>query len=69
MATQVLSAIGCFKVQRATKAVSKGPIDRVMSTLATVVRVRAIMKAVNITDQHRPDNHNKRPALSIWANT
>ena len=52
-----------------TTAVSSGPAASVTSTLATVVRVRATMKAVNITDQHRPDSHNMPPARRILVHT
>ena len=46
-----------------------GPTDIVTSTLATLVSVRATMKAVNITLQHRPEIHNAGPPLRIRANT
>ena len=41
----------------------------VMSTLATVVMVRASMKAVNITDQHTPDSHKDTPPWRMPLNT
>ena len=44
---------------RAIRAVSKGPIAMVTSTLATLVSVSATMKAVNITLQHRPESQKR----------
>jgi hypothetical protein len=37
-------------------AVSKGPHAMVIRTLATAVRLKAIMKAVNMMLQHKPDS-------------
>ena len=37
-------------------AVNKGPQAMVIKTLATAVRVKAIMNAVNMMLQHKPDN-------------
>ena len=47
----------------------KGPMASVTSTLATLVRVKATMKAVNITLQHRPDHHRVLPARTMRENT
>ena len=41
---------------RATKAVIKGPTAMVISTLATAVKVKANMNAVNITLQQKPES-------------
>ena len=38
-------------------AVSRGPMAMVTNTFATVVKVKATMKAVNMIAQHRPANH------------
>src|SRR5688500_17521717 len=54
---------------RASKAVSNGPTAIVTSTLATLVSVRANMKAVNITLQHNPDTHSDRPPRRNLAKT
>jgi hypothetical protein len=40
---------------RANRAVNSGPTDMITSTLATLVKVSASMKAVNITLQHTPE--------------
>ena len=45
-------------------AVIKGPIAIVTRTLATVVSVIASMKAVNITDQQRPENQSGQDACA-----
>ena len=49
---------------RAISAVRNGPSAMVTSTLATLVSVSATMKAVNITLQHTPDIHERRPAVA-----
>jgi hypothetical protein len=41
----------------------------VTNTLPTVVRLRASMKAVNITLQHRPDSHSHLPPSINLVNT
>jgi hypothetical protein len=46
---------------RAATAVSKGASAIVTSTLATVVRVMATMKKVNMPHQHKPDIHRAAP--------
>ena len=51
-------------MKRASKAVSSGATLIVISTLATVVRVSATMKQVNITLHIRPDTHSGRPPAS-----
>ena len=61
IAPQVRRAMGWPVTPRATKAVNKGPRASVMSTLATLVKVNAIMNAVNITAQHRPLSQSKGP--------
>jgi hypothetical protein len=61
--------MGCPKVTRATKAVSKGPTAKVISTLATVVKVKATMKAVNMVAQHKPEIQRTGPAERIFLNT
>ena len=40
-----------------------------MSTLATVVKVSASMKAVNMTDQHTPESHSVRERNSLPRQT
>jgi hypothetical protein len=42
------------------KAVNNGPTAMVIKTLATAVSVRATMKAVNMTHQHKPDSQKYR---------
>ncbi len=54
MAAQVRGASVCPMVKRASNAVNSGPTAMMISTLATVVKVSASMKAVNITLQHTP---------------
>lgn len=54
---------------RDNNAVRSGPTASVTSTLATVVNVKASMKAVNITLQHTPDNHSADHAWRMRANT
>ena len=43
---------------------SKGAIAKVTSTIATVVKVSASMKLVNITPQHSPHTHSAQPPSS-----
>src|SRR3954471_5647468 len=54
---------------RAISAVRKGAIAMVTSTLATLVIVRATMKAVNMTLQHNPDSHSGQPPARTRATT
>ena len=61
MANQVRSAIWWPITTRDTPAVKNGPMARVTNTLATVVKLNASMKAVNITPQHTPDHHMADP--------
>ena len=56
IANHVCSAKRLPPTKRDINAVKMGPMAMVMSTLATVVMVRASMKAVNITDQHTPES-------------
>ena len=44
-------------------------MDMVTKTLATLVIVKATMKAVNITLQHTPDNQRAPPPLRIREKT
>ena len=60
MASQVRSGRRCPMAKRASKAVIKGPSAMMTRTLATLVKVSASMKAVNITLQHTPDTQNAR---------
>ena len=48
--------------KRASKAVNSGPAAMMTSTLATLVKVSASMKAVNITLQQTPETQNAREA-------
>jgi len=58
--SQVRLAKRCPKTTRASKAVNKGPKAMRTNTLATLVKPKASMKAVNITDQHTPESQNVR---------
>jgi hypothetical protein len=60
IASHVCSAKRLPPTKRDNKAVKMGPMAMVISTLATVVIVKANMKAVNITDQQTPDNQKLR---------
>ena len=57
MANQVRRGKGLPSTKRLTRAVNTGPSADSTSTLATVVKLSAIMKAVNMVVQHRPDSH------------
>jgi hypothetical protein len=48
------------KAKRASKAVNKGPKAMMTNTLATLVKPKANIKAVNITAQHTPDTQKAR---------
>ena len=61
MAPQVRAASRWPSAARASRAVNSGPMDIVTSTLATLVSVSAIMKAVYITAQQTPLSHSARP--------
>jgi hypothetical protein len=63
MATQVRAAQRWPRNARAS-AVNSGASAIVTSTLATVVRVSASMKAVYITHQQAPDSHSAAAALA-----
>ncbi len=56
IAAQVRTGRRWPSARRATSAVSNGASAIVIRTLATVVIVIATMKAVNMTDQHRPES-------------
>ncbi len=60
MVSQVRVAKRWPKTTRASKAVNKGPKAMMIKTLATLVKPKASMKAVNITDQHTPESQNVR---------
>lgn len=64
MASHVLAGSFLPRKNRENKAVIIGPIAIVTSTLATVVKVRASIKAVNITAQQAPDSQTARPDCS-----
>ena len=63
MAIQVRGNTRWPSMKRASKAVNKGPRLMVMSTLATVVSVKATMKQVNITLHITPEIHNGLPPV------
>lgn len=71
MASQVRSASRWPSTARATSAVNSGPTDMMMSTLATVVKVSASMKAVNITLQQTPEIQNalERASTPQWRSS
>ena len=69
IASQVRSAIRWPMKMRAATAVMNGPSASVISTLATVVSVRATMNAVNITLQQTPDIQSAMPPARIFENT
>jgi hypothetical protein len=64
IASQVRAGSRWRRNRRLNRAVINGPMAMVTSTLATVVRVMASMKAVNITAQQTPENHTCQPARS-----
>ena len=49
------------------QAVTKGPAARITSTLATVVRVMASMKKVNMPHQHTTESQNVVPPRRMAA--
>ena len=67
MATQVRAASRCPRAMRASSAVKRGPSAIVTSTLATLVKASATMKAVNMTLQHRPEIHRAAPPCNTLA--
>ncbi|EWS65665.1 hypothetical protein Y695_01069 [Hydrogenophaga sp. T4] len=64
MAIQVRNGRRWPMAKRASSAVNKGPTDMMISTLATLVKVSASMKAVNITLQQTPETQKAREAGS-----
>jgi hypothetical protein len=63
IAAQVRAGSRSPRKMRAASAVSSGPVAIATSTLATLVRVSATMKAVYMVAQHRPENQiTRRPA-------
>ena len=61
IAAQVVRLRGSERTIRASRADSSGAIARTTRVLATVVRVSAIMKQVNMTAQQAPESHNTPP--------
>ena len=56
IAHQVREGKGWPVVMRASKAVMRGPKAKVIRTLATAVRVKATMNAVNMMLQQNPES-------------
>jgi len=61
IAAQVVRLRGSDRTMRASSADSSGASARTTRVLATVVRVSAIMKQVNMTAQQAPESHNTPP--------
>jgi hypothetical protein len=61
MAAQVVMLSGSERIMRAIKAESRGAIASTTRVLATVVRMSAIMKQVNMIAQQVPESHSTPP--------